>query len=389
MRYPDSTAALPAQHDAARADARPWAGEPEQIEAFRPYLLGVANKEIAPGLRPKGGASDIVQDTLMEAYRDLGQFSGRTPAELKGWLRRILRNNLANFARRYTGSAKRRVGREVSIDGQPGDRLTSAIPSPSGQAIRREQAEILEQAMAQAHRARPPHPGLAQRRQLRMERDRPADRRVRREGPEDLHPRPRPARQGDRRTTRRGAAVTIRKIGHGIPYSSRLRRTTSAALPNSGCQVISGRPVGEAVAEVFQGVAGHVRALVAGAGDAGDGVIAVPRHGVLQLPEHVRLGGDEEVARVVEPGDVPDHRLGAADEVALLADVRRALRVRHGQRLGEPPLEPEQVADAEQLVDHARAFPEDHRAAGHFRPGTGPGACRGRTGFPRLRGRGG
>jgi RNA polymerase sigma-70 factor (ECF subfamily) len=122
------------------------------MEACRPYLLLVANKEIAPVLRPKGGASDLVQETFLEAHRDLDQFSGRSARELKGWLRRILRNNLANFFRRYRGADKRQVGREVSLDrDQSGDGsadcLVSSTLSPSGQAILSEQAARLERAL--------------------------------------------------------------------------------------------------------------------------------------------------------------------------------------------------------------------------------------------------
>jgi RNA polymerase sigma-70 factor (ECF subfamily) len=124
------------------------------LEACRPYLLGVANEEIGPVLRPKGGASDLVQQTFMEAIRDLSQFSGQSQRELRGWLRRILLNNLANFVRRYRGSSKRQIGREVSLDGDfsgghPGDGLASYSPSPSSQAILSEDLTRLEHAMDQ------------------------------------------------------------------------------------------------------------------------------------------------------------------------------------------------------------------------------------------------
>ena len=141
--------------DDGRSDSGSLANDPEEIvramESCRPYLLQVANKEIAPGLRPKGGASDLVQETYLEAHRDLAQFSGRSRGELRGWLRRILRNNLANFVRRYRVSRKRRVGLEVSLEGHPlgvqsRDGLASTSPSPSSQAIRTEQALMLELA---------------------------------------------------------------------------------------------------------------------------------------------------------------------------------------------------------------------------------------------------
>lgn len=133
--------------DDDRAEARSPDDDPEErgrrLEAHRRYLLLVANKEIAPGLRAKGGASDLVQETMLEAHRDLDQFSGQSPSELKGWLRRILRNNVANFVRRYRVSGKRRVECEVALEG---DVLASTTPSPGEAAIRSELNARIERA---------------------------------------------------------------------------------------------------------------------------------------------------------------------------------------------------------------------------------------------------
>src|SRR5437870_8261643 len=84
---------------AARAGSAEALGQ--ALEAFRDYLLAVANQKLDPVLRAKGGASDIVQETFLEAQRDLAQFAGTTGAELKAWLVRLLLNNVANFARHY------------------------------------------------------------------------------------------------------------------------------------------------------------------------------------------------------------------------------------------------------------------------------------------------
>jgi RNA polymerase sigma-70 factor, ECF subfamily len=121
------------------------------METYRRYLLLVANKEIDPALRPKGGASDLVQETFLEAYRDMDQFTGRSTGELKGWLKRILRNNVANFVRSYRESIKRQISREISLDrandeGHAWDGLAASTPSPSNQAILSEQNDRLEQA---------------------------------------------------------------------------------------------------------------------------------------------------------------------------------------------------------------------------------------------------
>ena len=67
------------------------------------------------GLHGKVAASDLVQETLLEAGRDFAHFGGHTRHELLGWLRRILLNNLADANRRYLYAEKREAGREVSF----------------------------------------------------------------------------------------------------------------------------------------------------------------------------------------------------------------------------------------------------------------------------------
>src|SRR5689334_93110 len=88
----------------------------QALEAFRTYLLLIAEEEIAPDLRGKGGASDIVQETFLEAQRDFVRFQGATPEEWRAWLRRLLLNNVADFGRRYRATTKRNAGVEVSLD---------------------------------------------------------------------------------------------------------------------------------------------------------------------------------------------------------------------------------------------------------------------------------
>ena len=81
----------------------------EALEACRAYLLVIANRELDPRLNAKGGASDLVQETFLEAQRDLAGFHGSSEAEWRGWLRQMLVHNLANFVRRYRDTDKRKV----------------------------------------------------------------------------------------------------------------------------------------------------------------------------------------------------------------------------------------------------------------------------------------
>jgi len=83
---------------------------------YRDYLLLVANKEIRSGVRPKVAASDVVQNTLLDAHVGFSGFRGRSEVEVRTWLRQILLNNIRDTRRQYTSVAKRDVRREQSLD---------------------------------------------------------------------------------------------------------------------------------------------------------------------------------------------------------------------------------------------------------------------------------
>jgi len=122
----------------------------ETLEGCRRYLLWIARQQLDPDLQAKAGASDLVQETLLEARRDFGQFHGTSEAELLAWLRQLLRHNLSNFYRRYRETKKRRVGREVPLDAPGtvtaiGDRLAG----PADMAIEHEQEALLHEAVQQ------------------------------------------------------------------------------------------------------------------------------------------------------------------------------------------------------------------------------------------------
>ncbi len=88
----------------------------ETLESCRRFLLAVANEELPKDLRAKGGASDLVQQTLAAAIRSEHQFRGQSIGELRAWLRAILRSELAAFRRRYCGTAARDVSQELHLN---------------------------------------------------------------------------------------------------------------------------------------------------------------------------------------------------------------------------------------------------------------------------------
>jgi RNA polymerase sigma-70 factor (ECF subfamily) len=135
---------------AARAGSHEALGE--ALEACRRYLLLVAQSELAPELQAKGGASDLVQQTFLEAQRDFPRFAGTSEAELLAWLRCILLHNLGKFGRHYRGTQKRGLDREVALDagsaaGVQPEHLAADSLSPSGHAIAREQNDALQRAV--------------------------------------------------------------------------------------------------------------------------------------------------------------------------------------------------------------------------------------------------
>ncbi len=86
------------------------------LQRYQKYLLLVANESLDSDLRSKGGASDLVQDTFLEAHKDFLHFQGTTEHELLAWLMTILTHRLSNNVRRYRHTLKRDVEREVSLE---------------------------------------------------------------------------------------------------------------------------------------------------------------------------------------------------------------------------------------------------------------------------------
>ena len=125
------------------------------LNGCRQYLLMVANEVIGPELRAKCAASDLVQETFLEAQRHLRIFRGTSTGEMRAWLRRILDCRLANIRRSYLATEMRAANRELTLDASqagPGGlfgSLESPAPSPSKHAVRNEWNEALEQALLQ------------------------------------------------------------------------------------------------------------------------------------------------------------------------------------------------------------------------------------------------
>jgi RNA polymerase sigma-70 factor (ECF subfamily) len=134
--------------------AAPGDGGPS-LDRFRDYLALLARLQMDARLRARLRPSDLVQQTLLEAYRQRAQFRGQGDAELAAWLRQLLLHNVAD-AGRALGRGKRDASLERSLEAaleHSSVRLQAALAadqsSPSQQAVRNEQWLRTADALAQ------------------------------------------------------------------------------------------------------------------------------------------------------------------------------------------------------------------------------------------------
>ena len=154
-----SPTALIAQVRQSHGEARRRQRLGELLELYRNYLKLLARTQVDLHLQSRGDASDLVQETFLDACRDFHQFRGSTEAELMAWLKKILIYNVAKFIQRQVVAKKRDARRDVSLDrrlaavNQSSAHFEAALASPgstpSVQVSRRERAAVVADYLAQ------------------------------------------------------------------------------------------------------------------------------------------------------------------------------------------------------------------------------------------------
>ena len=126
----------------------------EAVEQFRAYLETLTFLHIDPRLRSKFGLSDVVQDTLLEAWRDLERIQALDAEGRKRWLRRMLVNNLLETIERWR-AGRRDVRREQPLEVAAADSscrlqawLVAEDSSPSEKLLEQERALRLLEALS-------------------------------------------------------------------------------------------------------------------------------------------------------------------------------------------------------------------------------------------------
>jgi RNA polymerase sigma-70 factor (ECF subfamily) len=138
--------------DRARSGDREAGGQ--LLGRYRDYLRSLARTRVDKALRVRCDDSDLVQETLLEALRDLPGFAGTSEKELMAWLRRILLRNLVDQLKHHKARA-RAWNRQESLESML-ERSASAVQaalmqgtsSPSTRIRRREEAALLADGLA-------------------------------------------------------------------------------------------------------------------------------------------------------------------------------------------------------------------------------------------------
>ncbi|MBT5018510.1 sigma-70 family RNA polymerase sigma factor [bacterium] len=126
----------------------------ELLEGCRNYVKLMARSQVETWMNAKVDASDLVQQTLLEAYQGLASFEGNSEAEWYAWIKQILAHNTQDFIRQFR-TAKRDAKKEVRLNSQrsadsvPQMDLSAQLQTPSQLMIQDEREFELANAIAQ------------------------------------------------------------------------------------------------------------------------------------------------------------------------------------------------------------------------------------------------
>jgi RNA polymerase sigma-70 factor (ECF subfamily) len=109
------------------------------LERYRPRLQRWARGRLPGWARDLADTRDLVQDTLIQAFKKVDGFEIRGDGAFQGWLRQILLNRIRQEIRR---ASRRPITAE--LDSQ----LEDDQPSPLERSVGKEAAERYERALA-------------------------------------------------------------------------------------------------------------------------------------------------------------------------------------------------------------------------------------------------
>ena len=120
------------------------------LASYHGWLRLMARLQLDGRWDRKFDASDILQQTLLEAWKGEDAFQGDTSNERIAWLRTILGRVILREVRKYDGTQKRDPGRELSLERSINqssilldNMLAADTDTPSVAADNREQQTII------------------------------------------------------------------------------------------------------------------------------------------------------------------------------------------------------------------------------------------------------
>lgn len=128
------------------------------LEQHRERLKRLVDLRLDNRVRGRVDASDVIQETTIEAYERADEYLADPAVPVFVWLRFLAMQKVQTFHRRHLGTQARDAGREISLDRNPVPAATSAalaarlvgqLTSASHAAIRDEMKLRLEQALNQ------------------------------------------------------------------------------------------------------------------------------------------------------------------------------------------------------------------------------------------------
>jgi RNA polymerase sigma-70 factor, ECF subfamily len=124
------------------------------LEAQRAALRRLAQRQLDRRIAVRLDASDIIQQTFLEAHRSFERFAGQDARQLVAWLEGILDHKVAGAIRDHALLQKRNVHQDRSLDDSHGgvaslkQELDAGLSTPSQKAIQGEQEQQLMQALS-------------------------------------------------------------------------------------------------------------------------------------------------------------------------------------------------------------------------------------------------
>jgi RNA polymerase sigma-70 factor (ECF subfamily) len=124
------------------------------LERYRNYMGLLVRIQVGRRLRSKVDNDDLLQEIWLEIHRKIAFFRGTSEREFLTWVRRLIGSILANQVRHYLGTKcrdlrlERSLGEELdSSTRSMNQSLVASQSTPSQQAVRREQAVLLADAL--------------------------------------------------------------------------------------------------------------------------------------------------------------------------------------------------------------------------------------------------